>query len=61
MMFPGRGDMHGVRLARAICRTCPVKKACAEYGVEHIREVGIYGGLSERERRRERRRRRAAA
>ena len=36
--------------AKAICRTCPVKRECLDYAVS-IREAhGIWGGLNEVER-----------
>ncbi|MGD0983350.1 MAG: WhiB family transcriptional regulator [Acidimicrobiales bacterium] len=38
------------RIAKEICRTCPVVKSCLEYAVR-IREAnGIWGGLNEAER-----------
>ena len=38
------------RIAKEICRTCPVVKSCLDYAVR-IREAnGIWGGLNEAER-----------
>lgn len=39
-------------LAARTCRGCPALAACAEYGREHPREVGVYGGRTEWDRRR---------
>ena len=50
-------DGLGVAQAQAICATCPVVDACAEWGIAH-EEYGVWGGLSERQRRRIRRQRR---
>ncbi len=36
--------------ARAICERCLVRDECAAYGIEHD-EVGVWGGLDQRERR----------
>lgn len=49
LWFPERGA--DVRPAKQICATCPVAGECAEAGAG---EVGIWGGLSARERRRSR-------
>jgi WhiB family redox-sensing transcriptional regulator len=52
--FPERGE--STREAKAICRQCPVRDQCLEYGLgEHF---GIWGGTSGRERQRIRRQRR---
>ena len=37
--------------AKAICRTCPVKKPCLEYALRIREPHGIWGGLNELERR----------
>jgi WhiB family redox-sensing transcriptional regulator len=52
---PGPDGYAATARAKAICATCPVKRACLEAGLrEHH---GIWGGLTERERRRVRRQR----
>lgn len=52
IFFPSDGA--GVDEAVAICRTCPVREPCAEWGIAN--EVyGVWGGMGERERRRARR------
>ena len=44
LWFPVRGELKGP--APAICATCDHLDACREWGVEHPRVPGIYGGLS---------------
>lgn len=34
-----------------LCRWCPALLACRAYGLAHPSELGVYGGLTERERR----------
>jgi WhiB family redox-sensing transcriptional regulator len=36
--------------AKAICSTCPVRKACLEYALRIREPHGIWGGLNELER-----------
>lgn len=43
--------------ARALCRACPVQRACLEYSLAVQEPHGIWGGFNELERRRELRRR----
>ena len=33
------------------CGACPVVIQCRQYGVDHPKETGVYGGLTEKERR----------
>ncbi len=35
------------------CGACPVVTQCRQYGIDHPKELGVYGGLSERERAKE--------
>lgn len=42
-----------VQEAQAICAACPVRAACAEYGVENMESWGVWGGLTPDERREE--------
>lgn len=64
LWFPQKGA-HGLNSGRiaqaiAICNTCPVQAACAEWALsQHVE--GIWGGLTRNDRLRERRRRREAA
>lgn len=57
MFFPERGESTAE--AKAICRQCPVRAECLEYGLGEF--WGIWGGTSEQERRRIRRQRRQQA
>lgn len=42
-------------LAAAACLDCPVLALCRDYGLEHHKELGVYGGLTEKDRRAARR------
>jgi WhiB family redox-sensing transcriptional regulator len=44
------------KLAKRICRLCPVRQECLAYAMDEPVDHGIWGGLTERERRRYRRR-----
>jgi WhiB family redox-sensing transcriptional regulator len=44
------------KVAKRICRTCPVQKECLVFAMETPMDHGIWGGLTERERRSYRRR-----
>ncbi len=62
LFFPGRGESNSEALT--VCRSCPVRFDCLEQALGSDERLGIWGGLSERERRRLRReiaRRREAA
>ena len=56
LFFPERGE--SVKEAKAVCARCPVRAECLQYALDNYKNVGIWGGLSERERRRLRRQRR---
>jgi WhiB family redox-sensing transcriptional regulator len=56
LFLPEADDTKTVHLAKAVCARCPVVEQCRAYGLAHPCEVGIWGGLTERERSRERRR-----
>jgi WhiB family redox-sensing transcriptional regulator len=43
------------KLAKRICRSCPVAEQCLSYAMDSPVDHGIWGGLTERERRRWRR------
>lgn len=56
--FPdkGQGDVRTTRMAKAICRDCPVAAACLDYAMRTgEKEWGIYAGTTPMERRRLRR------
>jgi WhiB family transcriptional regulator, redox-sensing transcriptional regulator len=48
------GEKERVDKARAICSTCPVKKECLNYAIEHECQ-GIWGGTTDSERKKIRR------
>lgn len=54
--FPPRGgDQRELALAKAICRTCPVRVECLRFALDQEGPIsGVWGGLSEAERRRRR-------
>lgn len=39
------------REARQFCDTCPVRTECLAHALDHQIEVGVWGGMTERERR----------
>ena len=58
LFFPigSTGDaLEEIDAAKAICRSCPVRKDCLAFAVETNQESGVWGGMSEDERRRLRR------
>jgi WhiB family redox-sensing transcriptional regulator len=38
--------------AKAVCRRCPAVDACLQWALENRQDVGVLGGMSEKERRR---------
>lgn len=51
--YPERGQ--DVRPAKKVCAVCPARMACLSYALRNGERLGIWGGLTERERRRMRR------
>jgi WhiB family redox-sensing transcriptional regulator len=45
-------DRETLRYAKSICMKCPVQKECRDMGLTMLDEVGVWGGLTEKERRR---------
>lgn len=43
-------DVRDRELAIAICRTCPIRQACADQAIEARIPYGIWGGLTASER-----------
>jgi WhiB family redox-sensing transcriptional regulator len=56
VFFPTRGE--DLEPARAVCRACPVQYDCADYAIPLTGLLGVWGGMSEKERRLARRARR---
>lgn len=54
-----RGDHKSLEAVRAICDGCPVKTECAEFAIDDASVIGVWGGLSAKERRNIRRQRAA--
>lgn len=50
--FNERSDARETRIAqaKAICRRCPVRNACADHALRAREPYGIWGGLSEDDR-----------
>lgn len=46
---PTVGETDMIRSAKSLCQGCPIRNACAEYGVKW-EDQGIYGGLTSVER-----------
>ena len=53
LFFPEPGA--DTSAARAICRTCPVRRMCLDHAIETRQKFGIWGGMTENQRRRLRR------
>ncbi|OPG10627.1 hypothetical protein B1L11_23225 [Microbispora sp. GKU 823] len=51
LFFAEPNDPVSSRLAKAVCRGCPVVSECLAYAIEHG-EVGVWGGTTEKERKR---------
>jgi len=49
VFFPGKGEP--CEPAKRICRACEVREPCLEYALGHDGLLGVWGGMSERERR----------
>ena len=47
--------------AKAICATCPVKQECLDYALANNETIGVWGGMSRRQRRIEAQRRKQVA
>lgn len=56
LFFAGRGQENFTRVAKVICRQCPVSGPCLEYALEMealpdtIGRHGVYGGTTTHER-----------
>ncbi len=53
LFMPVRGENLKIRAAKEICRMCPVKAECAEYGLQlstRYDTYGIFGGYTRSER-----------
>lgn len=51
LFFPALGNMRGLAAAKRICRRCPVIDQCRAYSLRlPPRTLGVFAGLSARER-----------
>jgi WhiB family redox-sensing transcriptional regulator len=51
LFFHAARDRAAIDAAKAICGSCPVKKACFDYALDNEIRQGLWGGLTEDERR----------
>ena len=51
LFFPVRGDTYTTVAAKAVCSQCIVRTECLEYALINHERMGIWGGMSERQRR----------
>lgn len=51
LFFVNRGDTASMRLAKAICETCPVINECREFIIYNPERFGIWAGMTEKDRR----------
>lgn len=61
VFYPEDGDEARELAAKAICASCPVREACLDHAIARREKLGVWGGLTERERRRMIRRMRRAS
>jgi WhiB family redox-sensing transcriptional regulator len=61
IFYPPEDDEDAAEPAKAICEACPVREVCLEHAIARREKLGVWGGLSERERRRLLRQRRKTA
>ena len=59
--YPEDGDERSELAAKAICASCPVREAYLDHALTRREKLGVWGGLTERERRRLIRRMRRAS
>jgi WhiB family redox-sensing transcriptional regulator len=61
LFYPPPDNEEGAAAAKAICAICPVREPCLEHAITAREKLGVWGGLTERERRRLVRQRRKTA
>lgn len=58
LFFSQRGE--STEPAKLICQKCPVKEPCLDYALANNETIGVWGGMSRKQRRIEARRRKQA-
>lgn len=56
IFYPESENSPYVQIAKAVCSVCPAQGNCLRYALQNNEHIGIWGGLTERERRNRRRR-----
>ena len=51
LFFVNRGDTTSMKLAKAICQTCPVIDDCRDHVTYNPERFGIWAGMTEKDRR----------
>ncbi|MVO90238.1 WhiB family transcriptional regulator [Streptomyces sp. p1417] len=51
LFFHTLRDRKAIAEAKRLCATCPVKKDCFTYAIDHQVTFGLWGGLTDKERR----------
>jgi WhiB family redox-sensing transcriptional regulator len=49
LFFPGKGE--SCEPPKRVCQVCPVRAECLDHAIRHRETVGVWGGLSPRQRR----------
>lgn len=52
LFFPEKHETALAKLAKRVCRACPVRQECLDDALDRGEEFGVWGGLSSQERRR---------
>ena len=62
VLYVDEDDVAGLAAAKELCAACPVRDDCLEHAIASREKIGVWGGMTPRERQRViRRRRREAA
>jgi hypothetical protein len=50
VMYPHATDLIGIKYAKGLCLSCPVRTACLAWALDKPEPYGVWGGLDEKER-----------
>lgn len=50
IFFPKKYEPKKVRMAKMICKLCPVKDECLSYALQDPKIIGIWGGTGDKQR-----------